>query len=284
VLRRAADDERRTGLVDQDRVDLVDDRVEVAALHQLLGAPRHVVAQVVEPELVVGAVGDVAAVHGAPLDRWLVGQDHADGQAQQPVHPAHPFGVALGEVVVGGHDVDALAGKSVEVRRKDAGQGLALAGPHLGDVAEVQGGAAHDLDVERALAEGAVRGFPNDGERLDHEVVEALAFGVPRLELLGLGAQFLIGQIDVVLLQVVDLLGDRVQPSQQATFAGAHDPVEHSHGADLLTSTTAATPDGAVPCHGKRGGRLSPTRTTRRSPRRARPGPSPRASPTRRRR
>ena len=55
-----ADDQRGAGLVDEDRVDLVDDRVGVAPLHLPLTGHGHVVAQVVEAELVVGAVGDVA--------------------------------------------------------------------------------------------------------------------------------------------------------------------------------------------------------------------------------
>ena len=55
----AADDERGAGLVDEDRVDLVDDRVVVAALHLVVERRRHVVAEVVEAELVVRAVGDV---------------------------------------------------------------------------------------------------------------------------------------------------------------------------------------------------------------------------------
>ena len=59
---RAGNDQRGSGLVDQDRVDLVDDGVMVAALYQVVGAERHVVAQVVEAEFVVGAVGDVGAV------------------------------------------------------------------------------------------------------------------------------------------------------------------------------------------------------------------------------
>jgi hypothetical protein len=61
-LARAGDDQRRARLVDQDRVDLVDDRVVEAALDALLGAEGHVVAQVVEAELVVGPVGDVGGV------------------------------------------------------------------------------------------------------------------------------------------------------------------------------------------------------------------------------
>ena len=55
-LGRAADDERRARLVDQDRVDLVDDRVVQRALRVLERAELHVVAQVVEAELVVLAV------------------------------------------------------------------------------------------------------------------------------------------------------------------------------------------------------------------------------------
>ena len=63
------DDERRPRFVDQDAVDLVDDREVVAALHVVREVELHVVAQVVEAELVVRAVGDVAAVGDLPLLR-----------------------------------------------------------------------------------------------------------------------------------------------------------------------------------------------------------------------
>ena len=62
VVGAAGDDERCPRLVDEDRVDLVDDREEVAALGLLLRRAGHVVAQVVEAELVVRAVGDVGGV------------------------------------------------------------------------------------------------------------------------------------------------------------------------------------------------------------------------------
>ena len=64
-LAGAGDDQRRAGFVDQDRVHFVDDGVVVAALDAILEAELHVVAQVVEAELVVGAVGDVGVV-GCP--------------------------------------------------------------------------------------------------------------------------------------------------------------------------------------------------------------------------
>ncbi len=62
VLDGAGDDERRARLVDEDGVDLVDDGVVVPALDAVLEPDRHVVAQVVEAELVVRAVGDVGGV------------------------------------------------------------------------------------------------------------------------------------------------------------------------------------------------------------------------------
>ena len=52
----------RAGLVDEDGVDLVDDGVAMAALHHVLERAGHVVAEVVEAELGVRPVGDVAQV------------------------------------------------------------------------------------------------------------------------------------------------------------------------------------------------------------------------------
>ena len=62
----AGDDQRRPRLVDEDVVDLVDDREAALALHPLVELDDHVVAQVVEPELVVRAVGHVRGVGLAP--------------------------------------------------------------------------------------------------------------------------------------------------------------------------------------------------------------------------
>ena len=62
VLERAGNDQRRARLVDEDGVDFVDDRVVVSALDHLVARELHVVAQIVEAEFVVGAVGDVGGV------------------------------------------------------------------------------------------------------------------------------------------------------------------------------------------------------------------------------
>src|SRR3546814_9893125 len=75
----------------------------------------HIVAQIVEAQLVVGRIGDVAVIGLAPLHLVEVGHDDAGGQAQEAIDLPHPFGVAEGQIVVDGDDMDALAFERVQV-------------------------------------------------------------------------------------------------------------------------------------------------------------------------
>ena len=209
VVERAGNDQRRARLVDQDRVDLVDDGVDMAALHHVLEPVLHVVAQIVEAELVVGAVGDVAVVFLLALLVVEAVHDDADGQAEEFVDLAHPFGVALGEIIVDGDDVDAAAGERVEIDRKRRDQRLAFAGLHLGDLAFVQHHAADQLDVEMALAERALGRLAHGGEGRHQDVVEGAALGELLLEFFGPRAQRLVGELFQLLFERVDRVDAR---------------------------------------------------------------------------
>ena len=195
VVERAGNDQRRARFVDQDGVDFVDDGVGVPALHHVLEPVLHVVAQIVEAQLVVGAVGDVAVVFLLALLVVEAVHDDADRQAEELVDLAHPFGVALGEIVVDGDDMDAAAGERVEIDRKRGDQRLAFAGLHLGDLAFVQHHAADELHVEMTLAERALAGLAHGGECRHQDVVEGLALGELLLEFFGPRAQRLVGEL-----------------------------------------------------------------------------------------
>ena len=94
---RTGDDQRRAGVVDEHRVDLVDDGVVMLALHEVFGRRGHVVAQIVEAVFVVRAEGDVGHVGlppGGGIGLRIVDAGHR--QSVEFVHRAHPFGVALG--------------------------------------------------------------------------------------------------------------------------------------------------------------------------------------------
>ena len=137
--------------------------------------PRHVVAQVVEAELGVGAVGDVGGVASARRVGRVVVLLDPDLDAEGAVDGLHPFGVAAGQVVVDGDDVDAVARQRVEEDGQRRGQGLALAGLHLRDRARVQDHAADQLDVVVALSEHPLARLAAERKSLGQQVVERLS-------------------------------------------------------------------------------------------------------------
>ncbi|OPZ51745.1 MAG: hypothetical protein BWY91_02604 [bacterium ADurb.BinA028] len=209
------------------------------ALDQLVRRPGHVVAQVVEAELVVRAVGDVLGIFGAALVGGHRGEDAAGLQPEHPVDAAHQLRLVLGQVVVDRDDVNALARERVEVGRQGRDEGLALTGAHFGDVALVQGDPAHDLHVEVPLAEGPLGGLPNRGEGLGKDGVERLALSQAPLERVGLGAQLGVGQLLEVLLEDIDLGRHRFEPLDDPALAGTQQLLEHLGHKKLLERRTA---------------------------------------------
>ena len=101
--------------------------------------------------------------------------DAADLEAQVFVNLAHPLGVALGQVVVHRDHVYALFRQRIQIHGQGGDQGFALAGLHLGDHAPVEHDAAHELDVEMALSEGALGGLAHGGEGVGQERIQLLA-------------------------------------------------------------------------------------------------------------
>ena len=192
----------------------------MAALHHVLEPVLHIVAQIVEAELVIGAVGDVAVVLLLALLVVQPVHDDADGEAQKLVDLPHPFGVAFGEVIVDGDDMHAAAGERIEIDRKRGDQRLAFAGLHLGNLAFVQHHAADHLDVEMALAERALGGLAHGGEGRHQNVVERPPLGELFLEFLGAGAQRLVGQRLQFVFERVDLVDPRTIAPDTAVVGG----------------------------------------------------------------
>ena len=235
-LALSADDERGTRFVDQDGVHFVDDGEVMAALHAIVQVELHVVAQVVEAELVIGAVGDVGSVSFAALHVVQIMHDDAHAEAEEGIELAHPLRVALGQVIVHRDHVNAAAGKRIEVYRQGSHQRFTFTGLHFGDLALVQHDAAHELHVEVAHLQHAPAAFAHHREGLGQNLVE-YGFQLPVLlvgifdgvdafanalaELLGLGAQLIVGELFNGRLERVDLLDQRHNALDFAFVTGA---------------------------------------------------------------
>ena len=234
VISEDADDERGAGLINENGVDLVDDGVVMAALDLLLAAGRHaIITQVVEAELAVRSVGDVALVLGAALLRGLVVLDDAGGEPEEGVELAHALGVSACKVIVHRHDMDAASGEGIEVDGERSDKGLTLAGGHLGDASLVEHHAADQLDVEvnhvpsvlvvadhELHSDHATGGALHDGKSLGEDFVEAflekgrvLNLGKLGLPGGGLFAKGLIRKRLEGLLDLVDLGNKREHPA-----------------------------------------------------------------------
>ncbi|KGE03265.1 hypothetical protein HRUBRA_02213 [Pseudohaliea rubra DSM 19751] len=223
VFRGAGDDQRRARLVDKDRVHFVDDGKGQLTLELVVQGEGHVVAEIIEAELVVGAVDHVAAVGGALLLRQLAGADHAHLQTEELVERPHPAGVPAGEIVVHGDQVHRLAGERVEVGRQCGHEGLALTGAHLGDLALVKSHATDELHIEVTHAEHPAARLPTDRKGVREHSVEALAGAEALAELVTFGRQRVVVEGLQGLLEGIDLAHDLAQAFQLPFIAGAED-------------------------------------------------------------
>src|SRR6185312_1787389 len=226
------DNQWGTGLVDEDGIDLVDNGKVELPLDIAFQPEFHVVAQVVEAELVVCTVGDVGAVGLSPLLLVEVVNNRAHRQAKEAVNPAHPPRVAPGQVIVHGNDVNALAAKRVQIAGQSCDQGFAFAGFHFGDAPAVEGNSADKLNVEVAHIQHAPARFATDRERLYKDVVQAGAIRNALLEIHGLGSQVRVGESLHLRLKIVDRRNKRAYPLDLATMFRAKNLGERSfkHG------------------------------------------------------
>ncbi len=172
---RAGDDERGTRFVDQNGVDLVDDRIGELTLGAIFQTESEIVAQIVETELVVRAVRNIGCVRGALLFGGLPALDDTDGESEEAINGRHPVRIALRQILVDGDDVNALRRQRVQVSRQRGDERLTLTGAHFRDLAEVQRLTADELHIEVPHPERAPCGLPNGRECLRKQVIERLS-------------------------------------------------------------------------------------------------------------
>ena len=171
----------------------------------------HIVAQIVEPELVVGRIGNVRFVSRAALRFGQVGHDHPHGQPQEGVDLPHPFRVATGQVIIDRNDVDAFALNRIEVGWQRRHQGFAFAGAHLGDFTAVHHDPTDHLHVEVPHAQHALASFADRRESFGQQIVKRLAVFQHPPEFERLRGQFRVAQRFQLRLKRIDLADNLIE-------------------------------------------------------------------------
>ena len=205
-------DQRRSRFIDEDGVDLVDDCKGVAALYLVFLVDDHVVSQVVEAKLVVGAVGDIGVV-GFLSERVLeVMDDQTDLETHVFIELAHPLGVTAGKVVVDGDDVNAVACQGVQIGGKGRHEGFTFTGFHLGDTSLMEHDAAQNLNGEVLHTEHTPARLTAGSERVGKDIVGRLAVRETFLEERRLVFQLALAHSGILTFKRDDLVSDGLNP------------------------------------------------------------------------
>ena len=126
------------------------------------------------------------------------------------MHLAHPLRVALGEVVVDGDDVHALARKGVEIGGKGGDQRLAFTRAHFRDSALVQTDTADYLHVEVLHAQHAPGRLAQRRKSIGQNIVQRFARRQTPLEEFRLPLELIVVHGGVFAVELFHLIRDLV--------------------------------------------------------------------------
>ncbi len=99
-------------------------------------------------------------------------------QSEGVVDWSHPVRVTPGEVIIDRSQMASPSGQGIKVKGQSSYQGLALAGPHLGNPALMEDNAAQQLHIIVALPDGPLGSFTDSSEGFRQNIIKR----TPRLE------------------------------------------------------------------------------------------------------
>ena len=143
------------------------------SLYLIAGAHGHIVAQVIEAKLIVGAESNIGVILTDFFRRRYGIANKTHGKSQKFVKFAHPLTIACGKVFINRNHMHAFARQGVQIYRAGGYQRFALAGAHLGNTAVMQRHAANQLHVKMAHTQNAAAGFTHYGIGFQHKIVNA---------------------------------------------------------------------------------------------------------------
>ena len=144
----AGNNQRRTGIVDQYGIDLVDNCKIVLTLYQILRIDSHIITQIIETEFVVRTESNIGHISLPTLGRiGLMLIDTIDRKPMEHIKRSHPLRVTFSQVIVYRHHMHTTSAQSIQKHRKSSHQGLSFTGSHLCNFSLMQNSTTDQLHV-----------------------------------------------------------------------------------------------------------------------------------------
>ena len=182
----SGNDQRCTCLIDQDRVDLIDDTVVQISLYQLFFIDDHVITKVIKSQFVISYISNIASVCCTALFRFHVVQYNTNSQSKELMNFTHPLSISFCQIVIDCYDVNAFTFQCIQICRKCRNKGLTFTGLHLCDTALMKDDTTDDLYTVMFHTENSFCTFTYDCESLRKKIIQCLSLIQTFLELSGL--------------------------------------------------------------------------------------------------
>ena len=167
----SGNDQRSSCFIDQDGVHLIDDGIVQTAQNQLILVDRHVITQ-----LVVGHIGDIAAIGLLSLLGAHAIQNNAYRQSHEGIDLSHPLRVTLRQIVIDSNNVNALAFQCIQINRQRSYQSLTFTGLHLRDSSLMKNDTTDQLNPERLHIQCSLRTLTDCRKGFRKKIIQRLAF------------------------------------------------------------------------------------------------------------
>ena len=198
-------DERRPRLVDQNRVNLVDNRIMMTPLHILRQLILHIIAQIIETKLVIRTIRNVAKIRRTTLVVVQVRQYLPYRKTQKLVNLTHPIRVTARQIIVHRHQMRTLALQRIQIHRTSRHERLPLARLHLRYHPTMKHDPTDELHIVMAHVQHATTRLSHRRKRLRQQLIQRRPLAQLLLKLRRLRSQFVIAQRTYRRLQLVDL-------------------------------------------------------------------------------
>ena len=148
LLHGPAYDEGSPGFIDQDAVHFIHDGIKMFPVDALLGIKLHIVAQVVESELIIRAIGNIAFVGLFPLRIIHPVDNDSHTESQGVINYTHPVGIPLCQVIVDRNQVNPPTRQGIQIERECCGKSLSLTGFHFSNFPVVKNHSSDKLCIK----------------------------------------------------------------------------------------------------------------------------------------